>query len=88
MRNCDNNAANSCEGPIRLDLADFFAQRRWPKQHGSRTASASSALLRRENRSSQCVYILWKCSKCRMLYRLLRTHGDEKGLRNDSEAFG
>ncbi|NQY32993.1 MAG: hypothetical protein HRT56_07465 [Coraliomargarita sp.] len=28
MRNCDSNAANSCEGLIHVDWADFFAQRR------------------------------------------------------------
>ena len=50
MRNFDSNAANSCEGFIYVDWVDFFAQRRWSKQHGSRTA-----LLRRENPSSQLV---------------------------------
>ena len=63
MRHCDSKAANSCEGLIHVDWVDFFAQRRWSKQHGSRTASASTALLRRENRSSQLVNLNAECSK-------------------------
>ena len=63
MRNCDRNAANSCEGLIHVDRVDFFALRRGSKQHGSRTASASNALLSRENRSSQFVNLNAECSK-------------------------
>ena len=57
MRNCESNAANSCEGLIHVDWADFFAQRRWSKQNGSRTA-----LLRRKNQSSQLVNLNAECS--------------------------
>ena len=76
MRNCDSKAANSCEGLIPVDWVDFFAQRRWSKQHGSRTASASTALLRRENRSSQLVNLNADCSSAaiRAPARTRRTH--------------
>ena len=63
MPNCDRYAANSCEGLIHVDWADFFAQRRGSKQHDSRTASASNALLSRENRSSQLVHPNAECSR-------------------------
>ena len=67
MRNCDRKAANSCEGLIHVDWVDFFAQRRGSKQHGSRTASASNVLLRRENPSSQFVNLTAECSSCALL---------------------
>ena len=63
MRHWDSYAANSCEGLIHVDWIDFFAQRPWSKQHGSRTASASNGLLRRENRSSQLINLNAECSK-------------------------
>ena len=51
------------QGLIHVDWVDCFAQRRWSKQHGSRTASASTALLRRGNRSSQILNLNAECSK-------------------------